>query len=225
MEKVFNEINNNNIFVNLDSSYCYTEDIKPKYDISAYIGIIESSMENKEEIIESLKEEGSVTINYRFTTTAKYVFKKTVIALLKSIFNKYNYETYIAISKNKKFIEIEVVVSRDDLTDEFKNELINNEDDLVEDVVEDYVEDVAEDVVDNEDNVDVDNELEEDVDNEDVDNEDVDNEVGEDVDNELKEDVNNEDGEDLYNEDDDNEDEDNEDEDDDNEDDNNEDED
>ena len=168
MEKVFNEINTNNIFVNLDRSYCYTEDIKPKYDASSYIGIIESTMDNKDEIIESLKEEGSVTITYRFTTTAKYVFKKTVIALLKSIFNKYNYETYISITKNKKFIEIELVVSREDLTEEFKNELLDN--DEVEDVVEDNevdddvddVDDVVEDICDDV-NEDIDNDVDNDV--------------------------------------------------------------
>jgi len=191
MEKVFNEINTNNIFVNLDRSYCYTEDIKPKYDASSYIGIIESTMDNKDEIIESLKEEGSVTITYRFTTTAKYVFKKTVIALLKSIFNKYNYETYISITKNKKFIEIELVVSREDLTEEFKNELrdddvvVDNEDEVDDDDVNDVDDDVDnEDEVDD-DNVD-DNEVDDNVDDKDkVDDNDVDNEDEEDEEDEV----------------------------------------
>ena len=185
MEKVFNEINTNNIFVNLDRSYCYTEDIKPKYDASSYIGIMESTMDNKDEIIESLKEEGSITVIYRFTTTAKYVYKKTVIALLKSIFNKYNYETYISITKNKKFIEIELVVSREDLTEEFKNELLYN--DEVEDAVEDVVEDneVDDDVEDVDDVVDVDEDIMEDNEVADDVDEDICNDINDDVDNDL----------------------------------------
>ena len=156
IENVFAELNENKIFVNLDDSYCYTDNKKPKYDKESYLGILESTIVNRDEIIESLKEEGSVTVLYRFIPTAKYVYKKTIVAILESVFLKYKYDVYITVAK--KNIEIELVVSKSDLSEEFINEIINeiiDEEYMSYDVcidnedVKDYVnEDVKEDVKD-----------------------------------------------------------------------------
>lgn len=119
LKDVFDEISKNNIFVNLDDSYYYTSKRKPSYKTEEYIGYLDSSSKNKEEIDEALREEGSTVIVYRFIPSTRSLYKNTLLLLLHSIFNKFNYEPYIV--KNKKNIEIELVISKEDLPHEYKS--------------------------------------------------------------------------------------------------------
>lgn len=154
LKNVFEELSNNNIFVNLEDSYIHTTESKPVYDKKEYIGYLQSNSVNTDEIMESLREEGSVGIHYTFTILSKDIPSLNIMLLLNSILKKFNYEPFIV--KNKKIIEIELVVTRNDLTDSWKQK-INKVDisdlkdlDELEKPLEEPVEEPVEESVDEE---------------------------------------------------------------------------
>ena len=137
LRDVFNEFTKNNIFVNLDENFLLTKNKKkPTYNNADFFGYIESIEDNDDDIIECLNEEGSASINYRFISTSRTFYKKTIIVILQSVLVKFGFEPFI--TKNKKDIGIELIITKDNLTDEYKSLFINE---LLEDVESDEEED------------------------------------------------------------------------------------
>ena len=126
LKDLFDEILKNNIYVNLDSNYILTDNKKPNYNNEVFFGYIESIEDNHDNILECLNEEGSATINYRFISTSRTFYKKTIIVIIQSIFAKFGFDPFI--TKNKKNICIELIITKDNLTNEYKNLFINSHD-------------------------------------------------------------------------------------------------
>jgi len=198
LEKIFYKCNEFKIYPCLDNSYCYT-DTKIKIP-KKYIGCI-YSITNIDEILESISEEGSSTINYKIKSTK---FTEKIINIFSTILIEHGYDPYIeddivsiVISyedlfgniKDEEYLEEDEI--DDDYDDEDDDEIEEHEVENVEDETDDKddVEEDKEDVDDVEDDkedVDDDKEDVEDVDDDKEDVEDVDN--VEDVDDD-KEDV------------------------------------
>jgi len=131
LKDVFNEFSKNNIYVNLDDNYILTVDKKkPTYNDTEFFGYIESIEKNDNDILECLNEEGSANINYKFISTSRTFYKKTIIVILQSIFAKFSFEPFI--TKNKKDISIELIITKDNLTDEYKNFIVKELSDIEE---------------------------------------------------------------------------------------------
>jgi len=169
LEKIFYKCNEFKIYPCLDNSYCYT-DTKIKIPKN-YIGCI-YSITNIDEILESISEEGSSTINYKIKSTK---FTEKIINIFSTILIEHGYDPYI----EDDFVSI--VISYEDLFGHIKNEEYLEEDDEDdEDDEEEYTED-DEDHVDvkinevKDDEVDEVDEVEDEVENlkEDDDHEDV----------------------------------------------------
>jgi hypothetical protein len=147
LKDVFNEFSKNNIYVNLDNNYILTVNKKkPTYNDTEFFGYIESTEKNDNDILECLNEEGSANINYRFISTSRTFYKKTIIVLLQSIFTKFGFEPFI--TKNKKDISIELIITKDNLTDEYKSLFVKE----LSDIEESEKGDEDEDEEENEDN-------------------------------------------------------------------------
>jgi hypothetical protein len=188
LEKIFYKCNEFKIYPCLDNSYCYT-DTKIKIPKN-YIGCI-YSITNIDEILESISEEGSSTINYKIKSTK---FTEKIINIFSTILIEHGYDPYIeddivsiVISYEDLFgnIKDEEYLEEDEIDDDY-----DDEDDEVENVEDetDDKEDVEDDKEDDKEDVDdVDNVEDVDDDKEDVDD---DKEDVEDVDDD-KEDVDN----------------------------------
>ena len=95
LKDIFEEFENNEIYVNLDETYFYTPNKNIKYKKENYIGYIESFISNQnevDEIIESLKEEGSAIVKYNFKSLSKTIYNENIPIILRSIFNTFSYE-------------------------------------------------------------------------------------------------------------------------------------
>jgi hypothetical protein len=169
LEKIFYKCNEFKIYPCLDNSYCYT-DTKIKIPKN-YIGCI-YSITNIDEILESISEEGSSTINYKIKSTK---FTEKIINIFSTILIEHGYDPYIEDDI------VSIVISYEDLFGHIKNEEYLEEDDEDdEDDEEEYTED-DEDHVDvkinevKDDEVDEVDEVEDEVENlkEDDDHEDV----------------------------------------------------
>ena len=186
LKDVFNEFSKNNIYVNLDNNYILTVNKKkPTYNYTEFFGYIESIEKNDNDILECLNEEGSANINYRFISTSRTFYKKTIIVILQSIFIKFGFDPFI--TKNKKDISIELIITKDNLTDEYKSLFVKELSDIEEsdkekgDEDEEENEDEDDDEKDNdiEDNQEEENEDESDKDEENEDNDVEDNQKDE----------------------------------------------
>ena len=171
LEKIFYKCNEFKIYPCLDNSYCYT-DTKIKIPKN-YIGCI-YSITNIDEILESISEEGSSTINYKIKSTK---FTEKIINIFSAILIEHGYDPYIEDDI------VSIVISYEDL---FGN--IKDEEYLEEDEVDDEDEDDDQHEDDDDDEKEVDDVKEDD--DEDVDDvkEDVDDDVKEEVDD-VKEEV------------------------------------
>ena len=178
LEKIFYKCNEFKIYPCLDNSYCYT-DTKIKIPKN-YIGCI-YSITNIDEILESISEEGSSTINYKIKSTK---FTEKIINIFSAILIEHGYDPYIEDDI------VSIVISYEDL---FGN--IKDEEYLEEDEVDDEDEDDDQHEDDDDDEKEVDDVKEDD--DEDVDDvkEDVDDDVKEEVDD-VKEDDDEEDDDD-----------------------------
>ena len=184
LEKIFYKCNEFKIYPCLDNSYCYT-DTKIKIPKN-YIGCI-YSITNIDEILESISEEGSSTINYKIKSTK---FTEKIINIFSAILIEHGYDPYIEDDI------VSIVISYEDLFGNIKDEEYLEEDE-VEDDYDEHEEDddeVDEDVVDVKDveddkEDDVEDDKEDDVDEDDVEDETDDKENEEDETDDV-EDVN-----------------------------------
>jgi hypothetical protein len=125
LEKIFYKCNEFKIYPCLDNSYCYT-DTKIKIPKN-YIGCI-YSITNIDEILESISEEGSSTINYKIKSTK---FTEKIINIFSSILIEHGYDPYIEDDI------VSIVISYEDLFGHIKNEEYLEEDDEEEEYTED----------------------------------------------------------------------------------------
>jgi hypothetical protein len=154
LKNVFDECKNYNIMYNLDDSYVSTEPIEgldlstlqktiskdPKY--KNHIAYIYSKSDIKE-IMESLEEEGSSIITYEFIIIPLIFTKEqTFYRLLSCIFNKYGYSFKIKDKpSNKKIKELELVITINDIPENFRKKWSENNYSYLEDL-SDLVDDV-----------------------------------------------------------------------------------
>ena len=120
LQKLFDELKLNNIYINFDDDFIFTSNKKVKYKKNDYIGCIESEtiINDFETIMESLYEEGSAKLYYKFVSSSKTNYKNTIPLLLQAIFNKFNYEPFITI--DNKNIKIEFIIALEETTGNFK---------------------------------------------------------------------------------------------------------
>ena len=195
LKDVFNEFSKNNIYVNLDDTYILTfNKKKPAYNDTEFFGYIESVEDNDNDILECLNEEGSASINYRFISTSRTFYKKTIIVILQSIFTKFGFDPFI--TKNKKDISIELIITKNNLTDEYKSLFIKELSDIEEENEDEEDEEDDEDEEDEEDDEDEEDEEDDEEENEDDEEENEDDEEeNEDEEDEDEDEVNEEENE------------------------------
>ena len=175
LEKIFYKCNEFKIYPCLDSSYCYT-DTKIKIPKN-YIGCI-YSITNIDEILESISEEGSSTINYKIKSTK---FTEKIINIFSAILIEHGYDPYIEDDI------VSIVISYEDLFGNIKDEEYLEEDDYDdEEDQHDVEEDSEHDKEDSEHDKEHESEHDKEHDKEDV--EDVEDDKEEDVED-VKEDV------------------------------------
>ena len=128
---IFKDCEQNNVFVNLDSSYINTENKKITFSDN-YIGYIYCNSDIKE-TIECLENEGSANIYYSFSRINCKIIKniETFTKLIIYFFNSNGYQVKLnnlnSCKKNEQTLE--VVITINDLTDDFKIKYINLVDD------------------------------------------------------------------------------------------------
>ena len=191
LKDLFDECNKNKIFINLDYRLIYTDNINIKYNKNDFIGILNSLTTDINEIIESLKEEGSADVRYLFINTSKTLNDVNVKLLLHSIFKKFNFEPYIKrINRTKKY-EIDLVISKNDLTDDYKNEVDFKSDNnsSLEDIVKSLNKDDLEnyDIYNTQDEKESDEDSDDSILNSDYEEEEIDEEKNEEEENEEEE--------------------------------------
>ena len=120
---VFNEMQSNNIFINLDADYLQTLVNKPKYDKKNYIGYIQGINNTPSDIMENLYEDGSCVLVYNFISSSKTFSKNTLQILLHAMFNNFGFDPHIIFDENK--IRIELVVTLEVFTSTFKESYDN----------------------------------------------------------------------------------------------------
>jgi hypothetical protein len=141
LEKIFYKCNEFKIYPCLDNSYCYT-DTKIKIPKN-YIGCI-YSITNIDEILESISEEGSSTINYKIKSTK---FTEKIINIFSTILIEHGYDPYIEDDI------VSIVISYEDLFGNIKDEEYLEEDEIDDDYddEDDEVENVEDETDDKED--------------------------------------------------------------------------
>jgi hypothetical protein len=112
LQKIFEDMRKNNIYVNLDDNYCtttYTDDISVKN--KGYIGYI-YSISDIDEIIECIIEEGSAIVTYSFYECSSLFKNKEIFTeLIISFFGGFEFKL-IDGDSNKK---IEIVITSENL--------------------------------------------------------------------------------------------------------------
>lgn len=132
LQKIFEDMRKNNIYVNLDDNYCtttYTDDISLKN--KGYIGYI-YSISDIDEIMECIIEEGSAIVIYSFYECSSLFKNKEIFTeLIISFFNGFEFKL---IDDGSKKIEI-VITSENICSDIVEKWNINK---LQEDSEEEY---------------------------------------------------------------------------------------
>jgi hypothetical protein len=111
LQKIFEDMRKNNIYVNLDDNYCtttYTDDISLKN--KGYIGYI-YSISDIDEIMECIIEEGSAIVIYSFYECSSLFKNKEIFTeLIISFFNGFEFRLIDDDSK-----KIEIVITSENI--------------------------------------------------------------------------------------------------------------
>ena len=116
LQKIFENMRNNNIYANLDDNYCTTSYIdNTNIKNKGYIGCI-YSVSDIDEIMECIIEEGSAIVTYSFYECAKLFKNKDIFTeLVISFFNGFDFKL-LDDNKGKK---LELVITSDNILDDF----------------------------------------------------------------------------------------------------------
>jgi hypothetical protein len=142
LQKVFHKFINCNkdVLILLDDTFCFSKEKETGESNKKSMSI--TSISDRYDIIECLKEEGSAVINYKISSKGNTKQNNKILNSLISVFIEFNFEPYIMTLINNEVI-VSVVISDNDIdfiddfedTEEYED---SDQDEYDEDVDDDY---------------------------------------------------------------------------------------
>jgi len=142
LHKVFHKFINCNkdVLILLDDTFCFSKEKETGESNKKSMSI--TSISDRYDIIECLKEEGSAVINYKISSKGNTKQNNKILNSLISVFIEFNFEPYIMTLINNEVI-VSVVISDNDIdfidefedTEEYED---SDQDEYDEDVDDDY---------------------------------------------------------------------------------------